>query len=73
MQILRAFFIYWDRSLWQDASSWIGGKLINPFCEPFPCTTAFKNIFIGHTPTTNWKHLLLDEFFYFLPIFSFYI
>lgn len=46
---------YWDRELWRSALSfeafrrgkWVSGK--------FKMVTKFNEIFIGHTPTTNWQ------------------
>jgi serine/threonine protein phosphatase 1 len=38
---------YWDRSLWEDALG------CHEYEEPYSIKTAFKEIYIGHTPTTK--------------------
>lgn len=42
---------YWDRILWQDALDCLGDTTSNVIYETNP---DFKEIFIGHTPTTRW-------------------
>lgn len=41
----------WDRDLWQSALSY--GKMKNN-THPFKITGNYKEIYIGHTPTTYW-------------------
>lgn len=45
----------WDRKLWEQALSFAATKR-NPLRKAtFKMLTPFNEIFIGHTPTTNWK------------------
>ena len=46
---------YWDRELWKDALEWQVNERLNPGQLPFQIKTRFKEIFIGHTPTTQWN------------------
>lgn len=43
---------YWDRTLWQDALDYLGD---NTSYLSFQTIPNFKEIFIGHTPTTGWE------------------
>ncbi|OJV50953.1 MAG: phosphoesterase [Bacteroidetes bacterium 43-16] len=43
---------YWDRDLWTDALSSLEEK---PPKEIYETITVFKEIYIGHTPTTAWE------------------
>lgn len=52
------FQFYWDRDLWLAALSYQGLKNTNP--DPkikFKIKDNFNEIFIGHTPTINWKNV----------------
>lgn len=42
---------YWNRELWRDAME--HKETVNGI-EKFDITTKFREIYIGHTPTTNW-------------------
>lgn len=46
---------YWDRELWKSTLEWQIDEKSNPDKEPFKIKTRFKEIFIGHTPTTLWN------------------
>lgn len=45
---------YWDRELWTDALEWQVNERLTPGQLPFKIKTRFAEIFIGHTPTTQW-------------------
>lgn len=42
---------YWDRLLWSEALSAFENGLTE---SEFEMVTRFKQVFLGHTPTTNW-------------------
>lgn len=46
---------YWDRELWQSALEWQINKRLHLEQPPFETKTGFREIFVGHTPTTRWK------------------
>jgi len=46
---------YWDRELWSAALSYDGPDTHRQGKRKFRIVTAFNEIFIGHTPTVNWK------------------
>ena len=46
---------YWDRDLWLAALEYQVMKKRNPAMAPFVNFCAFHEIYIGHTPTMNWK------------------
>jgi serine/threonine protein phosphatase 1 len=46
---------YWDRELWLSAMEWQVNEKLHPGQETFEMKTRFKEIFIGHTPTTEWN------------------
>lgn len=46
---------YWDRNLWKSALSYQAFNRLNKFAHPFKMVTKFNEVFIGHTPTINWK------------------
>lgn len=45
---------YWDRDLWATAVEWQRNEHIYHRQVPFEMKTAFKEIYIGHSPTTYW-------------------
>ena len=45
------YIYYWDRDLWMQALSYT--TIIEGY--PFKMFDKFKEVFIGHTATTNWK------------------
>lgn len=45
------YIYYWDRDLWMQALSYT--TIIEGY--PFKMFDKFKEVFIGHTSTTNWK------------------
>jgi serine/threonine protein phosphatase 1 len=45
----------WDRELWNEALTWMVNKKIHHDDSDFEMVTQFNSIFIGHTPTLNWK------------------
>jgi serine/threonine protein phosphatase 1 len=46
---------YWDRELWLAALEYHTMKRRNPEMDPFINVNDFHKIYIGHTPTMNWK------------------
>ncbi|XZF13443.1 metallophosphoesterase [Chitinophagaceae bacterium MMS25-I14] len=46
---------FWDRKLWLAALSFKASQRNNDFDGTFHMETPFKEIFIGHTNTLNWK------------------
>lgn len=46
---------YWDRELWTAALDWQVNERQRPGQPPFVIKTRFKEIFLGHTPTTQWN------------------
>jgi serine/threonine protein phosphatase 1 len=46
---------YWDRELWLAALEYHTMKRRNPGMAPFINVCDFHEIYIGHTPTMNWK------------------
>lgn len=44
---------YWDRNLWQQAMAIEAYNRDNPRPAGFAMKTTFRNIYIGHTPTTR--------------------
>lgn len=46
---------YWDRELWTSALSWQVAERLHPGQQAFKIKTPFKEIFLGHTPTTTWN------------------
>jgi serine/threonine protein phosphatase 1 len=46
---------YWDRDLWAEAVGWQYNERVHPQQAPFQIKTAFKEIYIGHSPTTCWN------------------
>ena len=45
---------FWDRDLWAAAVAWHLNERLDPRQIPFRVKTAFKEIYIGHSPTTYW-------------------
>jgi len=45
---------YWDRDLWAAAVEWHRNGQIQSNQTPFQIKTSFKEIYIGHSPTTFW-------------------
>jgi serine/threonine protein phosphatase 1 len=48
---------YWDRDLWRAAVEWQRSQHIYNRRAPFEIKTAFKEIYIGHSPTTYWDSI----------------
>jgi len=46
---------YWDRELWLSALEWQMSSRSNPDQKPFETSTKFKEVYLGHTSTTQWK------------------
>ncbi len=46
---------YWDRELWLAALEYHTMKRHDPGMDPFINVNEFHEIYIGHTPTMNWK------------------
>lgn len=46
---------YWDRDLWTAALSYQAFDRHNKHAGEFQMVSKFKEIFIGHTSTVNWK------------------
>lgn len=46
---------FWDRSLWDAALAWQEKENLEPGQPCFKMSVSFSEIFIGHTPTTQWK------------------
>ncbi|MBN8856134.1 MAG: metallophosphoesterase [Sphingobacteriales bacterium] len=46
---------YWDRELWAAAWEWQRSSRLYPHEPPFKIKTQFKEIYLGHTSTTNWN------------------
>lgn len=46
---------YWDRELWLAALEYHTMKLRDPGMDPFINVNDFHEIYIGHTPTMNWR------------------
>lgn len=46
---------YWDRKLWLQALSFEATARNEDHAGVFQMETVFNEIFIGHTPTINWK------------------
>ncbi len=49
---------YWDRELWASALEWQTYERSNPGQCPFEIKTKFKEIYLGHSPTTHWNTTL---------------
>jgi serine/threonine protein phosphatase 1 len=45
---------FWDRDLWAAAVEWQLNERLNRQQVPFQIKTTFKEIYIGHSPTTYW-------------------
>jgi serine/threonine protein phosphatase 1 len=45
---------YWDRDLWAAAVEWQRNEHVYNRQVPFEIKTAFKEIYVGHSPTTFW-------------------
>jgi serine/threonine protein phosphatase 1 len=45
---------FWDRDLWTAAVEWQRDECVHPQQTPFQIKSAFKEIYIGHSPTTYW-------------------
>jgi serine/threonine protein phosphatase 1 len=45
---------YWDRDLWAAAVEWQREERVDRRQIPFQIKTAFKEIYIGHSPTIYW-------------------
>jgi serine/threonine protein phosphatase 1 len=45
---------YWNRDLWEDALTFHTNLRRGNISESWHCIPEFHEIFIGHTPTTNW-------------------
>jgi serine/threonine protein phosphatase 1 len=46
---------YWDRTLWAEALQYHTLNRQQPQVHPFYTHTQFHEIYLGHTPTTNWQ------------------
>lgn len=46
---------FWDRDLWNAALEWQVNERLKPGLQPFYMKNRFKEVFIGHTPTTHWN------------------
>jgi serine/threonine protein phosphatase 1 len=46
---------YWDRDLWLAALDWQNTERLQPNLLPFKIKTSFQEIYLGHTPTTQWN------------------
>jgi len=46
---------YWDRELWLAALDYHTMKRRDPGMDPFVNMNEFHEIYLGHTPTMNWK------------------
>jgi serine/threonine protein phosphatase 1 len=49
---------FWDRELWTAALEWQENERLTPGQPPFQIKTKFREIFIGHTPTTGWNSIV---------------
>ena len=49
---------FWDRELWTSALEWQENERLTPGQPPFQIKTKFREIFIGHTPTTGWNSIV---------------
>jgi serine/threonine protein phosphatase 1 len=45
---------YWSRKLWLEALAFSEMQKTKQTSESFQMETSFREIFLGHTPTTNW-------------------
>jgi serine/threonine protein phosphatase 1 len=46
---------FWDRELWMAALEWHVNERLHLGQLPFQIKTKFREIFLGHTPTTGWN------------------
>ena len=46
---------YWNRTLWLEAMAFVNLPASKQSVETFQVETHFNEIFIGHSPTTNWN------------------